>query len=54
MSRYEVIMEVIPTIENEAGERGSVSATGKDYAAYEAAGDLVPQGCRAIAIRTDA
>ncbi|MGO4143732.1 hypothetical protein AB4Y77_01490 [Paenarthrobacter sp. YAF11_1] len=42
------------TVEDAKGERGSVSATGQDYAAaYEAARALIPEGCRAIAIRTD-
>ena len=46
-------MEVTLTIENAAGERGSVSATGATYAeALAAAQDLIPEGCKAIVIRT--
>lgn len=41
------------TIDNPEGERLDVSAEGKDYAAaYEAARQLIPEGWRAIAIRT--
>ena len=46
-------MEVTLTIQNEAGELGHVSAVGDDYdSAYAAAQELVPEDCRAIAIRT--
>lgn len=47
-------MEVTLTIENAAGEQGSVSAVGTDYdAALAAARALVPEDCKAIVIRTD-
>ncbi|MCP1414424.1 hypothetical protein [Paenarthrobacter sp. A20] len=46
-------MDVTLTIEDANGERGSVSAAGRDYAAaYEAARELIPEGCKAIVIRT--
>jgi len=47
-------VEVTLTIENAEGEQGSVQAAGADYAsAYAAARELIPEGCRAIAIRTN-
>jgi len=47
-------VEVILTIENAAGEQGSVQASGADYAeAYAAARALIPEDCKAIVIRTD-
>ena len=46
-------MEVILTVEDEAGEQGYVSAVGVDYPdAYQKAQALVPDGCKAIVIRT--
>ena len=47
-------VEVTLTIENEAGEQGTVQASGADYeTAYVSARALIPEGCRAIVIRTD-
>jgi len=47
-------MEVTLTIENEAGEQGSVSSVGPDYqTALASARALVPEGCKAIVIRKD-
>ncbi|UOD80370.1 hypothetical protein [Paenarthrobacter ureafaciens] len=47
-------MDVTLTIENENGEQGTVSAAGKDYQdALTKARALVPDGCRAIVIRTN-
>ena len=46
-------MEVTLTIENGDGEQGYVSAVGADYAdAYAKATSLIPEGCKAIVIRT--
>lgn len=46
-------MEVTLTIENAAGELGSVSAVGPDYVtAYASARELIPDDCKAIVIRT--
>lgn len=46
-------MEVTLTVENEEGELGFVSAAGVDYEdALAAARKLVPEGCKAIVIRT--
>ncbi|WIV32247.1 hypothetical protein QN084_06450 [Paenarthrobacter sp. R1] len=47
-------MEVTLTIENGEGEQGHVSAVGADYtAALTRAQALIPEGCKAITIRTD-
>jgi len=47
-------MEVTLTIENAAGEQGTVQASGADYeSAYAAARALIPEDCKAIVIRTD-
>ena len=47
-------MEVTLTVEDESGETGYVSAVGADYAdAYTKARALIPDGCRAIAIRAE-
>ncbi|WP_175538573.1 hypothetical protein [Arthrobacter sp. cf158] len=47
-------MEVTLTIENSEGKLSTVSAGGGDYdEALVAARALVPEGCRAIAVRTD-
>ena len=46
-------MEVILTIENAAGEQGTVQAPGANYAeAYASARALIPEDCKAIVIRT--
>lgn len=47
-------MEITLTIEDSEGGRGTVSAAGEDYEdALAKARALVPEGCRAITIRTD-
>jgi hypothetical protein len=47
-------VEVTLTIENAAGERGTVQASGADYeTAYANAWALIPEDCKAIVIRTD-
>ncbi|WP_178996922.1 hypothetical protein [Paenarthrobacter nitroguajacolicus] len=46
-------MEVSIAIENAAGETGSVSAVKPTYAeALAAACELIPEGCKALNIRT--
>jgi len=47
-------MEVTLTIEDTDSGIGYVSAVGVDYPdAYEKARQLIPEGCKAIAIRTN-
>lgn len=47
-------MEVTLTVEDKSGGLGYVSAVGADYAdAYTKARALIPDGCKAIVIRTD-
>ncbi|MEI2278999.1 hypothetical protein OHC50_16160 [Paenarthrobacter ilicis] len=47
-------MEVTLTIENTAGEQGSVNATGRDYVtALAAARALIPEDCKAMSILVD-
>lgn len=47
-------MEVTLTVEDDKGGLGYVSAVGTDYTdAYTKATALIPDGCKAIAIRTN-
>lgn len=47
-------VEVTLTVEDQDGGIGYVSAVGADYPdAYAKATALIPDGCKAIAIRTD-
>lgn len=51
---YDEGVEVVLTIENSTGEQGTVSAIKPTYeAALAAARELIPEGCRALSIRTD-
>lgn len=51
---YDEGVEVTLTIENSTGEQGTVSAIKPTYEeALAAARELIPEGCKAIVIRTD-